>query len=43
MVITLFENLAKWDITCKEWEWFKIKTNTKSNLFIENVLEGGDA
>ena len=41
--ITLFENLAKRDMTWKEWEEFKIKTNTKSNLFIENILEGGDA
>lgn len=34
--ITLFENLAKRDMTIEEWEEFKIKTNTSSTLFIES-------
>ena len=32
--VTLFENLAKRDMTMEEWEEFKIKTNTTSTLFI---------
>jgi len=42
-VLTVFENLAKRDMTWTEWEEFKIKTNTKSDLFLENILEGGEA
>ena len=36
--LTTFENLAKRDMTMKEWNDFKIKTNTHSNYFIEEVM-----
>lgn len=39
-VLTVFENLAKRDMTQEEWNNFKIKTNTHSNYFIESILEG---
>jgi hypothetical protein len=32
--LTVFENLAKRDMTEEEWDNFKITTNTKSDLFI---------
>lgn len=41
--ITTFENLAKRDMTMKEWNNFKIKTNTHSQYFIEEIMKGGDA
>jgi len=41
--ITTFENLAKRDMTMKEWNDFKIKTNTHSQYFIEEIMKGGDA
>lgn len=37
-VLTVFENLAKRDMTMDEWNDFKIKTNTHSNFFIEEVM-----
>lgn len=39
--LTVFENLSKRDMTWEEWISFKNKTNTKSDLFIENLLKGG--
>lgn len=36
--LTVFENLAKRDMTMDEWNKFKIETNTTSNYFIENIL-----
>lgn len=38
-VLTVFENLAKRDMTQEEWDKFKKDTNTTSNYFIENILE----
>ena len=38
-VLTVFENLAKKDMTQEEWDKFKKETNTTSNYFIENILE----
>lgn len=32
--LTVFENLSKRDMTMIEWEEFKQKTNTKSELFL---------
>lgn len=42
-VLTVFENLAKRDMTMEEWNNFKKETNTTSDYFIENIinLEGG--
>ena len=37
--ITTFENLAKRDMTMEEWNLFKLKTNTKSDYFIENIMK----
>lgn len=37
--LTTFENLMKKDMTQKEWEEFKINTNTTSNYFIENIIK----
>lgn len=37
--LTVFENLAKRDMTFEEWSDFKIKTNTVSNYFIEKIEE----
>ena len=37
--LTVFENLAKRDMTLEEWNNFKIKTNTSSNYFIEKIEE----
>lgn len=36
--ITWFENRAKWDMPQDEWQAFKQNTNTRSDLFIENIL-----
>lgn len=41
--LTTFENLAKRDMTMEEWNNFKIRTNTHSQYFIEEIMEGGDA
>ena len=42
--ITVFENLAKRDMDLEEWEEFKNRTNTHSNLFIEEIVKRvGDA
>ena len=41
--LTVFENLAKRDMTMEEWNIFKQNTNTKSDYFIENIMKGGDA
>lgn len=40
-ILTVFENLAKRDMTMEEWINFKKETNTKSNYFIENIMRGG--
>lgn len=40
--LTTFENLAKRDMTMQEWNDFKIRTNTHSNYFIEEIIKGGD-
>ena len=37
--LTVFENLSKRDMTWEEWEDFKIKTNTHSDYFLENILK----
>lgn len=37
--LTIFENLAKRDMTMEEWERFKKKTNTTSNYFYESIKE----
>lgn len=41
--LTVFENLAKRDMDAKEWEEFKIKTNTVSDYFIESIRKRGDS
>jgi hypothetical protein len=38
--LTWFENRAKADMTGDEWQAFKKETNTRSDLFIENILNG---
>lgn len=37
--LTVFENLAKRDMTQAEWNEFKQKTHTSSDYFIENILK----
>ena len=37
--LTTFENLAKRDMTMEEWNLFKLKTNTKSDYFIEDIMK----
>lgn len=37
-VLTVFENLAKRDMTQEEWTEFKEKTHTTSDYFIENIM-----
>lgn len=37
-ILTVFENLAKRDMTQEEWDEFKKITNTHSNYFIEEVM-----
>lgn len=37
--LTVFENLAKRDMTLEEWTAFKNKTNTTSDYFIERIME----
>ena len=37
--LTVFENLAKRDMTMEEWNEFKQTTATMSNYFIEQILE----
>lgn len=37
-VLTVFENLAKRDMSMKEWNQFKKNTHTTSDYFIENIL-----
>lgn len=37
--LTVFENLAKRDMTLEEWTTFKNKTNTTSDYFIERIME----
>ena len=37
--LTVFENLAKKDMSMEEWNSFKKRTNTNSNYFIENILK----
>lgn len=42
--LTVFENLSKRDMTKQEWDNFKLKTNTHSELFIEEIMKkAGDA
>lgn len=36
--LTVFENLAKRDMTQEEWNTFKKETNTCSNYFIEHIM-----
>jgi len=40
-VLTVFENLAKRDMTMQEWNEFKQQTNTHSDYFIESIMKGG--
>ena len=40
--LTTFENLAKRDMTMKEWTTFKEKTNTHSSYFVEEVMSNED-
>ena len=37
--LTVFENLSKRDMTMSEWEDFKKKSKTTSDLFIENIID----
>ena len=37
--LTVFENLAKRDMTMEEWNQFKKDTNTTSNYFYESIKE----
>jgi hypothetical protein len=37
--LTIFENLAKRDMTMEEWNQFKKDTNTTSNYFYESIKE----
>ena len=37
--LTVFENLAKRDMTLDEWTAFKVKTNTTSDYFVERIKE----
>lgn len=37
--LTVFENLAKRDMTMEEWTEFKQTTNTMSDYFIEQIME----
>lgn len=39
--LTVFENLAKRDMTQEEWNNFKEKTKTSSQYFIEDIMMGG--
>lgn len=39
--LTVFENLAKRDMTQVEWEKFKKQTHTTSDYFIESIMKGG--
>lgn len=41
--ITVFENLAKRDMTWDEWQNFKNQSQTTSQFFIENIMRGVDA
>ena len=41
-VLTVFENLAKRDMTVEEWNSFKKNTNTHSDYFIEEVMSNED-
>ena len=38
-ILTVFENLAKRDMTMEEWNIFKEKTNTHSHYFLEEVMQ----
>lgn len=37
-ILTVFENLAKRDMTMNEWNEFKLKTHTHSDYFVEEVM-----
>lgn len=39
--LTVFENLAKRDMTQEEWNNFKEKTKTSSQYSIEDIMMGG--
>lgn len=38
-ILTVFENLAKKDLTMQEWNEFKKTSHTTSDYFIENILK----
>lgn len=40
--LTVFENLAKRDMTQEEWDLFKKNTNTHSDYFIESIMKRGN-
>lgn len=40
--LTVFENLAKRDMTQEEWQNFKKITNTCSDYFVENIMREGE-
>ena len=40
-ILTVFENLAKRDMTQEEWVQFKKDTHTSSDYFIENICDKG--
>ena len=40
--LTWFENRAKADMLADEWQTFKRETNTRSTLFIEDILENNN-
>lgn len=43
-VLTVFENLAKRDMTMEEWESFKKQTHSTSDYYLDSILQkGGDA
>ena len=38
-VLTLFENLAKRDMTWEEWQKFKKDTHSSSDYYLESILQ----
>lgn len=41
-ILTVFENLAKRDMTMEEWQDFKSRSHSYSDYFIDNIMKGGD-
>ena len=41
--LTFYENHNKLDMTWEEWCSFKQETNTTSELYLEQIMKGGDA